>query len=153
MFPHFQKYLNPKVRINKLVNIVFSCFLLSFKISLRDAFFHIYINSWGFYLSRMLVDFLWLVYSGKIFQFMEFTFRENALNLCIFTHAPLVPHSKVQVGFFENLFPPRRNGWKKLWFALSKVNQKIRRWLGKLVYLHFVWFVIFLNVMALQFCK
>ena len=31
---------------------------------------------------------------------------ENALNLCIFTHCP-VPHSKLQVQLFENLFPPR----------------------------------------------
>ena len=42
---------------------------------------------------------------GKIFQFMVFTL-ENTLNLCIFIHAP-VPHSKLQVQFFENLFPPR----------------------------------------------
>ena len=36
---------------------------------------------------------------------MVFTFLENALNLGIFTHAP-VPHSKLQPEFFENLFPP-----------------------------------------------
>ena len=35
---------------------------------------------------------------------MVFTLQ-NELNLCIFTHA-LVPHSKLQVQFFENLFPP-----------------------------------------------
>ena len=74
---------------------------------------------------------------------MVFTFRENALNLCIFTHAP-VPHPKLQVEFFENLFPPRRKGWKKLWFALSKFNQKIWR-LGTLVYLYFVWVAIQLH--------
>ena len=39
------------------------------------------------------------------------------------------------------------------WFALSNFSQKIWRWLGTLVYLHFVSFVICLNVMALQFCK
>ena len=42
---------------------------------------------------------------GKKFQFMVSTL-ENELNLCIFTHAP-VPHSKLQVQFFENLFLPR----------------------------------------------
>ena len=129
---------------------------LSLKISLRDTSFHISLISLGFYLSpECLMNFLWLVYStmcGKIVQFMVFTFRENAMNLCIFTHAP-VPHSKLQVKFFENLFPPRRKRWRKLWFALSKFNQKIWRWLGTLVYLYFVWFVIFLNVMALQFCE
>ena len=41
---------------------------------------------------------------------MVFTL-ENELNLCIFTHAP-VPQSKLQVQFFENLFPPRaKNKW------------------------------------------
>ena len=38
-----------------------------------------------------------------------FTFPENALNLRIFTHAPVL-RSKLQVEFFENLFPPRRKG-------------------------------------------
>ena len=93
------------------------------------------------------------VWVGKNFEFMVFIFLENALDLCIFTHAP-VHHSKLQVQFLENLLPlPRRKWWRKLWFALSKFNQKIWRWLGTLVYLHFVWFAIFLNVMALQFCK
>ena len=36
---------------------------------------------------------------------MVFTL-ENELNLCIFTRAP-VPQSKIQVQFFENLFPLR----------------------------------------------
>ena len=72
------------------------------------------------------------------------------LNLCIFTHAQAF-HSKLQVEVFEHLFPPRRKGWRKLWSALSKFNQKKWRWLETLVYLYFVWFTIFLNVMALQF--
>ena len=41
---------------------------------------------------------------GKKIQFMVFTFLENALNLCIITQSP-VPHSKLQIEFFENLFP------------------------------------------------
>ena len=36
---------------------------------------------------------------------MVFAFLENALNLGIFTHAP-VPQSKLQAEIFENLFPP-----------------------------------------------
>ena len=56
---------------------------LSFKISLRDAFFHISLNSLGFYFSRMLVEF-YLTFVGKMFQFVVFTFLENALSLCIF---------------------------------------------------------------------
>ena len=57
---------------------------------------------------------------------MVFTFLEDALNLWIFTHA-LVPHAKFYVELFENLFPPRRTGWRKLSFALLKFNQKISR--------------------------
>ena len=40
---------------------------------------------------------------------MLVTFLENALNLCIFNHA-LVPHSKLQVEFYENLFPQNEMG-------------------------------------------
>ena len=36
---------------------------------------------------------------------MVFTFLENELNLGIFTHA-LLPHSKIQAEFFENVFLP-----------------------------------------------
>ena len=91
----------------------------------------------------------------KCFIFMLLTFLENALNLGIFTHVP-VPQSKLEVEFFENLFPPRQKGWAELWFALLKYNQKISRWPGTLSYLNyftFAWFIIFLNVMALKFCE
>ena len=57
-----------------------------FKISLSDISFHISLNSLGFYLSRMFVQFS-LTCVGKVFEFMVLTFLENALKLCIFTHA------------------------------------------------------------------
>ena len=78
------------------------------------------------------------------FALMVFTLLENALNLCIFTHTA-VHHSKLQAEFFEYLFLPSRKGWSKLWYVLSKFNQKIWRWLGTLGYLYFIWFVIFLK--------
>ena len=70
---------------------------------------------------------------GKMFQFMVFIFQENALNLCIFTNIP-VPHSKLQVEFFENLFPQDETGGEQamIWFALSNFNQKKWRWLETL---------------------
>ena len=85
----------------------------SLKISLRDTSFHISLNSLEFYLSRILVEFsLTCIYihtsRDKCFQFMVFAFLENTLNLCIFTHAS-VPHSKLQVELFENLFLPKKN--------------------------------------------
>ena len=109
------------------------CFLLhlSFKISLRDTSFHISLNCLAFYICRILVEFSNLhipTCVRNFFQFMMFTFLENALNLCIFTHTMICS-------------------------PILKFSQKIWRWLGTLIYLHFVWFVIFLNVMALQFCK
>ena len=63
----------------------------------------------------------------KNFQFMVFTFPENALNLCIFTHAP-VPHSKLQVEFFENLFPPRQKG------KIQLENMKMTRNISLLIF-------------------
>ena len=76
-----------------------------------------------FPLCRILIEFsltcmfhhLW----GTLFNFMVFTFLENALNRWICTHAA-VSQSKLQVEFFEILFPPIRKGWRKLSFALLK---------------------------------
>ena len=39
---------------------------------------------------------------GKNFKFMVFRFLENALDICIFTHAS--SSLKLQAGFLENLF-------------------------------------------------
>ena len=77
----------------------------------------------------------------KFFNFMVLTFLEDALNLWIFTHA-LVPHAKFYVELFENLFPPRRTGWRKLSFALLKFNQKISRWPETLIYLNYFTFYV-----------
>ena len=119
-----QKYLNPQVRTNKLIKCFYhpstSHLTLSFKIIHRNTWFYISLNSLGFYLSRdagrIFYDLHIPTWVGKIFQCMMFTFLQNALNLCMFTHAP-VPHSKLQVEVFENYFPPRQKGWRKLWFA------------------------------------
>ena len=59
----------------------------------------------------------------KIFQFMVFTFPENAFNLCIFTHAP-VPHSKHQVEFFENLLPPKTEGVDEAMICSIKIQSE-----------------------------
>ena len=64
-----------------------------------------------------------------------------------------ITHSLRQY-FFKNLFPPTgRKECRKLWFAFSEFNQEIWRWLETLGYLYFVWFVIFSNLMVLQFRK
>ena len=146
----FQKYLKPKVRTTKLVNSVVYHPCSS---RLASGIHPFSLNSISFRNACWIFSELYIpICVGKHFRFMVLTFVENALNLSIFTHAP-VPHSKLQVESFENLLPTRWKGSRKLWFDLLKFNEKIWRWLGTLVYLHLAWFVIFLNVMALQFCK
>ena len=153
MFPHFQKHLNPQVRINKLVNNVV-CHRFPSRLASGIHPFVFLLNSLWFYLSpKCLLNFLWLVYStmwGKNFLIYGFHISRKcieSINFCSCPSPPLRTLGRV----FENMFPPRRKRWRKLWFALSKFYQKIWRWLGTLVYLHFIWFVIFLNVMALQY--
>ena len=132
---------------------------LSFKISISDTSFHISLKSLGLYLSPewMLISNLYIPScERKIFKFMVFAFPENALNLGIITNAP-VPHSTLQTKLFENLFSQQQRGLCKTMkkvgknydirglgkTALSKSNQKIKRWLGTLGYLYFAWFVTF----------
>ena len=71
---------------------------LSFKISTKDTFFHISINSIRLYLFlEYLLIFFWILcilpWLGKIFKFMVFPFLKHALNLDIFPHA--YPQSKL----------------------------------------------------------
>ena len=49
---------------------------------------------------------------GNFFQFVVFTFLENALNLnfFVFTQASVL-QSKLQVEYFENLFPFPKTKW------------------------------------------
>ena len=101
----------------------------------------------------IVLNFFWLVYSkmfGKFFSIYGVQIPRKLIESSLLM--PLSPQNSRQ-NFLKKFFSPRRNGWRKLWFALSKFNQKIWRWLGTLVNLHFIWFVIFLNVMALQSCK
>ena len=107
MFPHFQKYLKPQARTNKLVIKVFyhPCH------SRLASGIHL---SYFFKLLRVLSlkNACWVFYSnicGKHFPIYVFIFLENALNLYIFTHAPVL-HSKLLVEFFENLFPQNGRG-------------------------------------------
>ena len=148
MFPLFKKYLNPQVRTNKLVNSVIvyhSC-----PSRLASGYILISLNFLVLYIS--LQNACWIFSDlyiplcvGKIFQFMVFTL-ERALNLCIFTHTP-VPHSKLQVKFFENLFPPRakNNGVEETMICFIKIqseNMKMTWNIG-----------LFICCMIYNFCK
>ena len=139
MSPLFQKYLNPQVRTNKLVNSIV------YHPCPSRLYSHGYILSSFFKILRVLSLSRMLVYStiyGKIFSIYGVHIPRKCIESMHFYSCPS-PHSKLQVEVFEKLFPPRQNGWRELWFASSKL----------VVYLYFVWFTIFLNVMALQFCE
>ena len=101
---------------------------------------------------------------------MEFTFLENALIQGIFTHAP--PHSKLTPKFLSSrsrqreitqsprqlllkiYFPQQQKGVEKTMICLIKIqSENMKMTWNILSSLYFVCFPIFLNVMALQFCK
>ena len=135
-----------------------SCF---YKISLKDTSFHISINSLGLCFS---IQNVFPPCVKKSFKLMLFKFQENALNLGIFTHVPPYPlktcpqviiinpqtegnYSFSQAASFQkSVSSNSRKGWEKIWFDLSKFNQKIWRWLGTLGYLYFVQFLIFFQM-------
>ena len=56
---------------------------------------------------------------------MVFTFLENALNLSIFTHAP-VPYSKLQVEFFEffESVSPKTKGVEETMICFVKIQSE-----------------------------
>ena len=130
-----------------------------FKISLKDTSFHISINFLGLYLSPALLlkIFLKLAYSimcGKTFQFYCIHIPIKCIESGNFySYLPTqdsTPSSYhhalgrgklliIQAVFFrKSVSSNNRNGWRKLWFALSEFNQKIWRWLGTLGYLFFM---------------
>ena len=146
---------NPNIKCKEKLVTTLS---LSSNISLNDTSFHISLNSWKFFLSTdCSLNFLLYVplCVGKLFQFYGIHIPKKCIESRNFYSCPNSP-IKTPGRNFENLFAPRRKGWKKPWFTLLKYNQKISRWPGTLIYFTrytFAWFVIFWNVMALKLCE
>ena len=152
--PYFSKISQPP-GYNKKIGKHCCLTHLHFKINLRDTSFHIYLKSFGFYLSsKCLLNFHWLVYStmcGKNFQFVVFTFLENVLNLCIFTHVP-VPQLKTPGRIFWKFiscFHQDKRGGENYDLLYQNSSRKCEYDLEN----YFVWLVFFLTAMALQFCE
>ena len=108
IFPHFQKYLNPQVTTKKLVN---SVSYHSFPSRLASQG---YIFLYFFKILRVLSlqNTCWIfsdlyipTCAGKVFLFVVFTFLENHW-IYAFLLMPPVPHPKLLVEFFEDLFLP-----------------------------------------------
>ena len=90
---------------------------------------------------------------GKKFSIYGVHIPRKSLNLCFFTHAP-VPHSKLLVEFFENLFPPRQKaGVDEAIICCIKIQSENMKMTWNISLFPFGMIAIFLNVMALQFPK
>ena len=112
----YEVFLKSKYKCTKRLNPIFQCILfllppLSFKISIKDKPFHIYVNTLGLHLSpECLLNFLSNLFispcMGKIFKFMMFTLLENVLilNLSIFTRVPLSSHNSPPSFYYHTLF-------------------------------------------------
>ena len=123
---------------------------LSFKITLRVTSFHISLNSLGFYLSRMLVEFslicifqhvweklvnLWCSYSWKIIESMLFYSR-------------LKTPGRI---FWKSVSP--KTGVEKTMICSVKIQSENIKMTWNISLFPFGMIAIFLNVMTLQFCK
>ena len=112
------------------------CFVppLTFKISLRNTSFRISLNSLGFYLSRMLVEFSDFIFQHvweKFFSFWYFNFsisRKCVESMHFYSCLSFPLKTPVRI-FWRSVSPPRRKGLRVLWFALLKFHWKIWRWL------------------------
>ena len=88
---------------------------------------------------------------GKNFSIYGVHILRKSLNLCFFTHAP-VPHSKLLLEFFENLFSPRQ-GVEEAMICSIKIQSENIKMTWNISLFPFGMIAIFLDVMALQFCK
>ena len=90
---------------------------------------------------------------GKNFSIYGVHSSRKSLNLCFFIHAP-VPHSKLLLEFFGNMCPPAKIEGDEGSYDLLCQNL-IRKYevTWNISLFPFGMIAVFLNVMALQFCK
>ena len=137
------------------LTVFFTTLSLPLRLASQGYIFLIFLNSLGFYLLECLLNFLWLAYSnmcGKNVSIYGVYILRKSLNLCFFIHVP-VPHSKLVVEFFKNLFPPRQKGLEEAMISFVKIQSKNMKMTSNISLFPFGMIAIFLNVMTLQFCK
>ena len=86
---------------------------------------------------------------GKNFSIYGVHIPRKSFNLCFFTHAPVPLHSKVQVEFFENLFPPRQKGWEEAMICSIKIQSENMKMAWNISLFPFGMIAIFLNMISL----
>ena len=89
---------------------------------------------------------------GKIFSIYGAHILRKSLNLCFFTHTP-VPHSKLLVEFFENLFSQRQKGLEEAMICSVKILSENMKMTSNIRLFSFGMIAIFLKVMTLQCCE
>ena len=157
MFLHFQKYLSPQVRTKKLINSVFLPPLF-FKISLRDKYIHLNfsLNSLGFYLSRMLIEFSLTCISQHVWEKIFNLWCSHSQRIIESRYAfLLMPQSSTQnswLNFLKICFP-KTEGVEEAMICCIKIQSENMKMTWNISLFPFGMIAIFLNVMALQFPK
>ena len=86
---------------------------------------------------------------GNIFSIYGVHILRKSLNLCLFTHAP-VPHSKLLVELFENLFSQRQKGLEEAMICSVKIQSETIKMTWEISLFPFDMIAIFLIVMTLS---
>ena len=85
---------------------------------------------------------------GKKFSIYGVHIPRKSLNLCFFAHAP-VPHSKLLVDVFENLFSRKQKRWEEAMICSVKIQSENMKMAWKVSLFPFGMIAIFLNMMVL----
>ena len=85
---------------------------------------------------------------GKNFSIYDVHIPTKSLNPSFFPYSP-VPHSKLMVDFFENLFTPRQKWWEEAMIYSIKIQSENMKMTWNISLFPFDTIGIFLNVIAL----
>ena len=85
---------------------------------------------------------------GKNFSIYDVHIPTKSLNPSFFPYSP-VPHSKLMVDFFENLFTPRQKWWEEAMIYSIKIQSENMKMTWNISLFPFDTIGIFLNLIAL----
>ena len=109
----------------------------------------------SFYLSRMLVEFSLTCIFQHVWEkfFNLWCSHSTKMHWMYHFYSCPSPPLKTPGRSFENLFPLKTEWVEEAMTFSIKIQSENMKMTWNISYLHFVWFAMFLNVMALQFCK
>ena len=154
MFPLFQIYLNHQFKTNKLINIVVYHPFPSRLASMIHPFIFFKLLR-VLSLSRMLDEFSLTYIFYHVWENISI-YGVPIPRKCIeCMHFYLCPSLALKMpgGILWTSVSPKTKGVEETMICFIKIQSKNMKWLGTLLSLYFVSFVVFLNAMALQFCE